>query len=100
VAVVSDGAGSADRAADGARIVSHEICGALSGFLSDSSGSRQGKGGKRGRFASARRTDRIEGQGVGLRDVHRVGESQRRRASSVRVESRIAAEKEIVERPC
>jgi Protein phosphatase 2C len=39
VAVVSDGAGSADRAADGARIVSHEICGALSGFLNDSSGS-------------------------------------------------------------
>jgi hypothetical protein len=37
VAVVSDGAGSADRAADGARIVSHEICGALSGFLNDSS---------------------------------------------------------------
>jgi hypothetical protein len=36
VAVVSDGAGSADRAADGARIVSHEICGTLSAFLNDS----------------------------------------------------------------
>jgi hypothetical protein len=35
VAVVSDGAGSADRARDGACIVSEEVCRALSEFLND-----------------------------------------------------------------